>query len=217
MNKLSKIISVIVLMMVMISMSVVVNAATNDDVISYVTMTHTINGRTFRLEKMARESLTQYLRENPVSNSEADEIIAKLSEAKVKLEQSGATKVSQVSDSVKAEVASLVKSAGEIAGLDVQADVAKEIVTIKTLDGKRTIVKATSFKNLIVEQKNNSSANGGASNSAGATNNNSGSSTNKTGNKLVYTGNDFSVAIQTIIAIVAVAGIGFGVRKIYAK
>ena len=133
MNKLSKIISVIVLMMVMISMSVVVNAATNDDVISYVTMTHTINGRTFRLEKMARESLTQYLRENPVSNSEADEIIAKLSEAKVKLEQSGATKVSQVSDSVKAEVASLVKSAGEIAGLDVQADVAKEIVTIKTL------------------------------------------------------------------------------------
>lgn len=213
MNKLSKIISVMVLMIVMISISFVVNAATNDDVISYVTMSHTVNGRTFQLNKAQRQSLTQYLKENPVTNSEADEIIAKLSEAKIKLEQSGATKASQVSDSVKAEVVSLVKSAGEIAGLDVQVDIAKEIVTIKTIDGKKTIIKATSFKNLVTEQKNNT----GSSNNAGTSNNASSSSSSNSGKKLVYTGNDYGVAIKTIVAIVAVASVGFGIRKIYAK
>lgn len=214
MNKLSKIISVMVLMIVMMSISIVVNAATNDDVISYVTMSHTVNGRTFELNKTQRQSLTQYLKENPVTNSEADEIIAKLSEAKIKLEQSGATKASQVSDSVKAEVVSLVKSAGEIAGLDVQVDIAKEIVTIKTIDGKKTIIKATSFKNLVTEQKNNA----GSSNNAGTSNNNaSSSSSSNSGKKLVYTGNDYGVAIKTIVAIVAVASVGFGIRKIYAK
>ncbi len=215
MNKLSKIISVIVLMIVMISMSAVVNAATNDDVISYVTMAHTINGRTFQLDKAQRQSLTQYLKENPVTNSEADEIIAKLNEAKIKLEQTGATNASQVSESVRAEVVSLVKSAGEIAGLDVQVDITKEFVTIKTLDGKKTIVKAISYTKYLSDEKVTPNA---GTNNSGATNNNSGSSTsNKTGNKLVYTGNDGSVAIKTIVAIVAVASVGLGIRKIYAK
>ena len=211
MNKLSKIISVIVLMIVMISMSAVVNAATNDDVISYVTMAHTINGRTFQLDKAQRQSLTQYFKENPVTNSEADEIIAKLSEAKIKLEQTGATNASQVSESVRAEVVSLVKSAGEIAGLDVQVDISKEIVTIKTLDGKKTVVKAISYTKYLSDEKvttNNSNSSSNKTNT---------STSNKTGNKLVYTGNDNSVAVKTIVAIVAIASVGLGVRKIYAK
>lgn len=215
MNKLSKLISVIVLIFLVISMSVVAHAATNDDVISYVTMAHTINGRTFQLDKAQRQSLTQYLKENPVTNSEADEIITKLSEAKIKLEESGATNASQVSDSVRAEVVSLVKSAGEIAGLDVQVDIAKELVTIKTLDGKKTIIKAISYTKYLSDEKVTPNA---GNNNSGAINNNSGSSTsNKTGNKLVYTGNDYSVAIKTILAIVAVASIGYSIRKIYAK
>ena len=211
MNKLSKIISVIVLMIVMISMSAVVNAATNDDVISYVTMAHTINGRTFQLDKAQRQSLTQYLKENPVTNSEAVEIIAKLSEANIRLVQTGATNASQVSERVRAEGVSLVKSAGEIAGLDVQVDISKEIVTIKTLDGKKTVVKAISYTKYLSDEKvttNNSNSSSNKTNT---------STSNKTGNKLVYTGNDNSVAVKTIVAIVAIASVGLGVRKIYAK
>lgn len=207
MNKLSKIISVIVLMIVMTSMSMVVNAATNDDVISYVTMAHTVNGRTFQLDKTQRQSLTQYLKENPVTNSEADEIIAKLNEAKIKLEQTGATTVSQVSDSVRAEISSLVKSAVKIADLDIVFNTTKGTFSLKTLDGKKTIIKATSIFDLEIKNQN-----------VGDSNNNAGSSnSNKTGDKLVYTGKDDSVAIKTIVAIVAVASIGLGVRKIYAK
>lgn len=210
MNKLSKIVSVIVLMIIMISMSITVNAYTNNDVISYVTKAHTVNGRTVQLSKSQRQSLTKYLQENPVTDSEANEIIAKLEEAKAKIVNSGATNLSQLSDSVKAEVLSLVKSAGKIAGLDVQVDTVNETVTVKDSNGN-VIISATSYKQF----NTNPTSNNNGSNKPGKPSISNVKKEN--GEKLVYTGNDYSVIIKTIVAIVAIAIVGIVSKNKYAK
>lgn len=202
MNKLCKIVSMIVLMMVVISVSISVSAYTNDNVIAYITKAHTVNGRTVQLSSSQRESLKQYLQNNPVTDAEANEIITKLDTAKAKIDNSGATNLSQLSDSVKAEVVSLVKEAGSIAGLDVQVDTTNEIVTIKDSKGN-TIISATSYSQFNGDVK--SSTTSGTQ-----------SSSTTTTTKLVYTGNDYSVVLKTIVAIVAIAIAGVIVKK-YAK
>lgn len=187
MNKLCKIMSTIVLMIAIISISISVNAYTNEDVISYVTRAHVVNGRTEQLNGTQRESLRKYLQENPVTDSEADEIIAKLDQAKALIDNSGATSLSQLSDNIKAEVVSLIKSAGAIAGLQVEVDTVNETVTIKDSNGN-IIIPATSYSRL-------DNGNG----------------------KLVYTGNDNSVFVKSIVAIVAIAITGCVLKNKYAK
>jgi len=203
MNKLCKIISIIAVMMIVISISITAQAYTNENVIAYITKAHTVNGRTVQLSNQERKSLTQYLRNNPVTDGEADEIIAKLDEAKTKIANSGATNLSQLDETVKAEVVSLVKSAGAIADLNVQVDTVNEIITIKDSEGK-VVISATSYSELEKDNGSHSITK---------------PSTNKSNNdkKLVYTGNDYSLVIKSIIAIVAVAITGMIIKNKYAK
>lgn len=220
MNKLLKIVSVLVMIVMIVSVSLSVNAYTNDNVIEYISKAHTVNGRTVQLSKTQRQSLTQYLQNNPVTESEADEIIGKLDSAKSKLDNSGATNLSQLSDSIKAEVVSLVKSAGSIAGLNVEVDTVNEVVTIKDSNGN-SVVSATSYSQFNKNpNKTNSTTNADNKQDNSNTNN---SATNSTVTntkkdsvpKLVYTGRNYSVA-KIIVAIVAVAIVGIVVKK-YAK
>lgn len=206
MNKVVKVMSMIAVMIAVIAMTVSVQAYTNQDVISYVTKAHTVNGRTVQLSQTQRQSLTQYLNENPVTESEANDIIAKLDKAKSLIDNSGATNLSQLSSSIKGEVISLVKEAGRIAELDVQVDTANETVTIKTLKGK-VIISATSYSqfNKDVQKPGTTTTTNSGSTSSGST---------TTGKKLVYTGN--TAGMKTIVAIVAIAIAGVCVKK-YAK
>lgn len=206
MKKLLKILSLIVIMIFMVTLSV--QAYTNEDVISYVTKPHTVNGRTVQLSSGQRESLTQYLRNNAVTESEANDIIGKLDKAKSLIDNSGATNLAQLSESIKGEVISLVKEAGRIADLDVQVDTKNETVTIKDLKGN-TVISATSY----------SQFNGNPQTTAGTSASNSGTSTTSKGSssKLVYTGNNYKVELQAVIAIVAVAIAGILVKNKYAE
>lgn len=208
MNKVVKVMSMIAIMIAVIAMTVSVQAYTNQDVISYVTKAHTVNGRTVQLSQTQRQSLTQYLNENPVTESEANDIIAKLDKAKSLIDNSGATNLSQLSSSIKGEVISLVKEAGRIAELDVQVDMENETVTIKTLKGK-VIISATSYSqfNKDVQKPGTTTTTNSGSTSNGST---------TTGKKLVYTGNTNTAGIQTIVAIVAIAIAGVCIKK-YAK
>lgn len=217
MNKLCKIITVVALVMIVISITMTAQAYTNDNVIAYITKAHTVNGRTVQLSAKQRQSLTQYLQNNPVTDSEADEIIAKLDEAKAKIDNSGATNLSQLDQSIKAEVVSLVKSAGAIAGLDVQIDTVNEIVTIKDSNGN-VIISASSYSEFTGKENGNKKGNQSNTSSSTQSGNSSTSTSNSTtGKKLVYTGKDYSVVIKIIIAIVAIAILGVILKNKYAK
>ena len=207
MNKLCKMLKIaMVLMLIVMSTSITVNAYTNDNVISYITKAHTVNGRTLQLSASQRNSLTQYLQKNPVSDAGADEIISKLETAKSKLANTKATNLSGVDDATKAEVMALVKDAGKIAGLDIQVDTVNEVVTVKDFSGN-VIISATSYSAL------NKDAKKSADSTTSASNNGTTTSTKK----LVYTGNDYSVQLKILVAIVAVAIIAIVVKNKSAK
>lgn len=218
MNKIVKFFSTVIFMVMVISVSLSVNAYTNDDVIAYISKAHTANGRTVQLDQTQRENLKNYLQNNPVTEAEANDIIAKLDAAKAKIDNSGATNLSELSESIKSEVVSLVKSAGAIAGLDVEVDTVNEIVTIKDKNGN-VVVSATSYAQFNKDAaKATTNTNTGKKASTQATSGSvkTQSATTNSGKKLVYTGNDYTSAIKMIVAIVAVAISGILVKK-YAK
>ncbi len=234
MNKIMKIMSVVAMMILVICMSNSVQAYNNEDVISYITKAHTVNGTTLQITESVAQRLTQFLKDNPVTDAKADIIIAKLEEAKAVLGTSNSGTLEGVDNAIKAEVIRLVKEAGKEAGLSIEVDTINNIVTVKDLKGN-VIVSAKSYAQYFVRGNNNNnnnnntgntekpgnsnSANGGTSvivnNNNNNTNNNSNSNSSN-GTKLVYTGNDFSFVIKTILAIVAMASIGMVVKK-YAK
>lgn len=269
MNKLCKILSVIAVIAIVIVVAISVQAYTNNDVIDYITRAHEINGRTLQLTTANALRLKLYFEENPVTDDQADAIIAKLDEAKNKLEASGASTATEVKaiPGLETEVVTLIQEAGAIAGLDIEVDTVNEIVTIKDNAGNN-IIAPTAYLELFgsntpvdpddpnkpvdpedpnkpvnpedpnkpvnpdkpsnpedPSKPNNSDNNNNNNNN---TNNSSNSNTNNantsstttdkvvnqsTAKKLVYTGNDYSFIIKTIIAIVAVAITGVVIKK----
>lgn len=271
MNKLCKIASVIAVIMVVIIASISVQAYTNNDVIDYITASHEINGRTLQLTTANALRLKLYFEDNPVTDDQADAIIAKLNEAKSKLEASGASTATEVKAiaGLETEVVTLIQEAGDIAGLDIQVNTVTEIVTIKDKAGNN-IIAPTAYLELFGSNKpddpkppvdpddpkppvdpddpnkpdkpdkpvnpdkpnkpvnpdnkpnnsDNNNNNNANNNSNSNTNNANSSSTTtdkvvnqSTAKKLVYTGNDYSFIIKTIIAIVAVAITGVVIKR----
>lgn len=224
MNKIMKIMSIVAMMILVICMSNSVQAYNNEDVISYITRAHTVNGRTLQITESVAQRLTQFLKDNPVTDAKADIIIAKLEEAKAVLATSNSSTLEGVDNAIKAEVIRLVKEAGKEAGLNIEVDTVNNIVTVKDLKGN-VIVSGKSYAQYFVRNNNtntgntakpgtSTSTNGGTS--VAVNNNNKNINNNGNGTKLVYTGNDFSVVTKTILAIVAMASIGVVVKK-YAK
>lgn len=271
MNKLCKILSVIAVIAIVIVVAISVQAYTNNDVIDYITASHEINGRTLQLTTANALRLKLYFEENPVTDDQADAIIAKLDEAKSKLEASGASTATEVKAiaGLETEVVTLIQEAGAIAGLDIEVDTVNEIVTIKDKAGNN-IIAPTAYLELFgsntpvdpddpnkpvnpddpddpnkpvdpedpnkpvnpdkpskpvnpdkpnnSDKNNNNNNNTNNSNNSNANSANANKTTNKvvnksTAKKLVYTGNDYSFIIKTIIAIVAVAITGVVIKK----
>ena len=205
MNKLNKIFAILAVIVMVLSVTMSVNASTNNDVIAYISKAHTVNGRTMQLNSTQVQQLTQYLTNHPVDDATADQIIANLDSAKKTITDAGATRLNDLKDSTKSQVMNYVKTAGSLAGLKVEFDTSKETVTIKDMNGN-VIVSTTSYSDLnaYTPSKNDSSSN------------NSSSGTKSSG-KLVYTGNNYSTAIIAVVAIVAIATAGIVIKNKNAR
>lgn len=187
MNKISKSLVMAVVVLAVITMSVVVSAFSNADLISYITADQVVNGETYKLSNDQKTAVTNYLNEHPVSDEVAASIKEDIEEAKRQITATGATKADQVSDTVKAKVTSLLKSAGDKAGV---------LVTVNSKDKTVTITEKATGKNLAagsyaayVKSEGSSAANG-VSQSSGT---------------LVYTGANYVLYAIPVLAIVAVA------------
>lgn len=182
MNKISKILVMAVVILVVVTISLSVNAVSNSDLISYVTGEHTVLGTKYQLSSEQKDTVKNYLTQNPVDDATAESIKADLVEAVNQLNATGATGLDKVSDSAKAKVTSLLKSAGSKAGLVVTVDTSAKTITVK--DGSGNTLISNSYTSAV------------ASTSASVSQSTSGT--------LVYTGTSYIVGIS-ILAIIAVA------------
>lgn len=118
-------------------------AATNADLIEFVTSNHTISGVSTGLDAGTRVRAKRYLTENPVTDAQADYLIAKGNELIALMEKEGVSDPSKLSASGKEKFMAIAKDAAASIGLTLvfhahSVDIYKDgtLIDSATLGGK---------------------------------------------------------------------------------
>lgn len=201
MRKLSKVLTMLVVILAVITITGSVKAYTNSDLKNYLSSAHVVNNMTFELSAEQKDVMSKYLDENKVSDDVATSIMADLQSVENKIAATGATDVSQISDSVKSEIVSTVKSAGNKAGLDVAIDTKNQTVLVTNQKTGATLV-SKSYKGGNIVTVTKPASTGTTASASGAQQS---STTTTSGSTLLYTGANYTLLAISLVAIVAVA------------
>jgi len=109
--------SALLLVMLVIMAATTSMAATNADLIAYVTSDHSVAGGTAGLTADQRVRAKRYLTENPVTDEQASAIIAKGDELLAIMEAAGVSDPSQLSKADKENFMKIAQQAADILGL----------------------------------------------------------------------------------------------------
>ncbi len=111
-----KIVSSIVMLAIMLTMflGTSVNAATTDELVDKIYSM----GQPYGLTSSDKVRLERFLADNPVTEAEADTLIAKAEEAVAVMENAGATSVSELTREQKNELQGIAKEAASIVGVN---------------------------------------------------------------------------------------------------
>ena len=111
-----KIVSSIVMLAIVLTMflGTSVNAATTDELVDKIYSM----GQPYGLTSSDKVRLERFLADNPVTEAEADTLIAKAEEAVAVMENAGATSVSELTREQKNELQGIAKEAASIVGVN---------------------------------------------------------------------------------------------------
>ena len=108
----------------------IVNAATNQELISYVSKSFSIAGKSVSLSSEDKVKIERYLNAHPVTAEQADKIIAKIDEAVTYLNTVGVSSFSKLSQSQKEKLLAIAKDAAAIAGATISYDAKSGAISI---------------------------------------------------------------------------------------
>lgn len=188
MNKISKILVMAVVVLAVITMSLNVNAGTQD-LKDYIGGIHNINNMVFELTDSQKTAVLNYV--SDLDDATSDAVLADIVAAENIVKLSGATHVSQISSSDKSQIISLATSAASKAGLVLTVNTANNTFTLTKASGE---VLISGSADALIQYYQTPASNGSGS-SAGTT----GTTT------LLYTGANYAVYAVAVLAIVAVA------------
>ena len=111
-----KIVTSIVMLAIMLTMvlGTSVNAATTEELVDKIYSM----GQEYGLTSSDKVRLERFLADNPVTEAEADSLIAKAEEAVAVMENAGATSVKELSQAEKAKLQGIAKEAASIVGVN---------------------------------------------------------------------------------------------------
>jgi hypothetical protein len=202
MKRLLRVLCVFVVILAVITMTNTAKAYTNSDLKSYLNSAHIVNNMTFELTSEQKDAINKYLDKNQVTDTVATSIMADLKKVESEVAATGATDVSQISDSVKSSITSTIKTAGNKAGLDVNVDTKNKTVMVTSQKDGSTIL-SKSYKNGNIVKVTKSST--GTASTASTGTQSSSTTTATTGSTLLYTGANYTIFAISALAIVAVA------------
>lgn len=131
-----KTLKIMVIAMLLILVATTVQAYTNDELVTYLTSSKTIAGKSMSLSADEKGAVRKYLESNPLSDEDAEAVKNKVDAAIAIMDNAGVTDITKLSDADKDAIVALVNSAAEIAGVTVNIDTAKKTVTVKDSKGK---------------------------------------------------------------------------------
>lgn len=111
-----KILTVLLAIIMVMGVFTAVNATTSSELANEIYKV----GKPYGMSEANRVKIERYLSENPVKDSEADQILAKAKEVAKVFADAGVKKYSELSDSQKEKVKSIAVEAGKIIDLTVK-------------------------------------------------------------------------------------------------
>jgi len=189
MRKLSKLLVMAVVLLAVVTMSLYVNAGTQD-LSNYVLDIHNINGMVFELTNSQKSAIKDYIQNN-VTDAQADVAYAKIKEAENLVASTGVTRMENLSKDVKSKVIYLAVEAANAVGLTLNVNTKDNTFTL--YNGNKVLASGKA-ESLVVYQQTpaQTPAQGGAASPAGT----------KT-TKLLYTGANYAIFACVAIAVVA--------------
>ena len=148
-----KILSVLILIVMVIGLATVVNAATSANLADKI---YEI-AKPYGMTEANRVRIERYLKDNEVTNAEADKVVAKLQEAAAVFEKAGATKYSELSDSEKEQIKSIANETATILGLTLKfkadsVEIYKDgkLIEVARYDGDKLIYTGNNSNTVLV-------------------------------------------------------------------
>lgn len=120
----------IVLMAILLCSVSMVKAATTEELIAHISKTYTIAGEEYKASDLDIADAKKYLEQYPVSEEDADKIIAKIDEAVALANEYGEADLTKLSKSQKEELMNIAQEAASIAGATISYDNKDKVVTI---------------------------------------------------------------------------------------
>ena len=120
MKKLSKLLTMMIVIVAVITMSFEVNAGTQT-LVDYLSVGHNINGMTLELTKAEKNALTKYINQY-VDDATADSILADVTAVEDLIKATGAKIVDEISKDALKKAVDLAKKACTKAGLTLSAN-----------------------------------------------------------------------------------------------
>lgn len=107
----------LIMVIALVMSTTAVNAATNADLINYATTNHTVSGKSIGLTDGNKVKVKRYLTDNPVTDEQAAQIMAKGDQLIALMEAAGVSDPSKLSKADKAKFISIAQEAASIIGL----------------------------------------------------------------------------------------------------
>lgn len=121
---------VLIFSILLLSLVTVAKAATNEELIAYTKKSFDINGKTVELKAADKVKVQRYLEQYPVTEEQADQIIAKIDEGIAILRAGGVTDPTKLSQAKKEEILALGQQAARIAGAELTYDAKNDAISI---------------------------------------------------------------------------------------
>lgn len=217
MRKFSKLLTMALVILAVITMSLTVKAETKD-LSAYLNESHEVNGMVFELTEVEKTALTTYI-DQYIDNATADDILKDMASIEKLIKNTGKSSMKEIDPAVITSAVDIAKRACQKAGLTLAANTADKTFKItKNSDG--TSVITGTYANKITESKTSNVAtkedvkkdtttNTIKTDNTVDTKKDTKKDTNTTNttssDKLLYTGYNPVVYVVAMIAIVAIA------------
>ncbi len=194
MRKLTKMLTMAIVVLAVITMSLNVNAATaKENLINYIRSAHVVNGILFEITNAQKNAITDYINTS-IDDNVAQQVYNDLTSIETTIRDTGATNVSQISQPVREKILAQAKATAAKAGLTLNVDTKSNTFTLIKSDGN--VLASGGYLGLATNPGSAPAGSGSGSNGSGST---------TTGSKLLYTGANYLVYALPVLAIVAVA------------
>lgn len=143
-------VATLLVVMVVCVLAGTVNAATESELLNYLSKEFTVGGETVSISASDKVKIERYLNENEVTAEQADSIIAKVDEAIAIMEAAGESDITKLSQADKDKLMSIANSAASELGLSLSYDASSKTLSVYK-DGKLIESSSIASSNELVQ------------------------------------------------------------------